>query len=169
MTFNEWYLKGCYWVSEKSKDPSTKIGCILINQNNRIISCGYNGIPKGLEDSDNRLNNRTEKYKFVEHAERNCIYSAAQHGISTLNSTLYINGYPCCDCARAIISAGINKIVIHKEFYTIMLESTINTDKTWLKDISDSSQMLLEAKIIVDFVSCKLNVKGYFRGKEYIL
>lgn len=168
MTFDEWYLKGCYWVSEKSKDPSTKIGCILVNQNNRIISCGYNGIPKGLDDSDERLNNRIEKYKFVEHAERNCIYSAAQHGISTLNSTLYINGYPCCDCARAIISAGINKIVIHKEFYDIMI-SQISNDKTWLYDIDISKNMLIEANIEINFISAKLGVIGHFRYNDYNL
>ena len=167
MTFCEWYLKGCYWVSEKSKDPSTHIGCILVNENNRIISCGYNGIPHNLDDSEERLT-PPGKYLFVEHAERNCIYSAAQHGISTLNSTLYINGFPCCDCSRAIISAGIKRLVVHKEYYDIM-ENHLSEDKSWLSDISVSKNMLLEAKIITDFVSTKLNVIGQFRGSKYNL
>ena len=167
MTFCEWYLKGCYWVSEKSKDPSTHIGCILVNENNRIISCGYNGIPNHLDDSDERLT-PPGKYLFVEHAERNCIYSAAQHGISTLNSTLYINGFPCCDCSRAIISAGIKRLVVHDEFYNIMT-SNLSNDKTWLSDIDISQNMLLESGIITDFISAKLNVIGQFRGKQYNL
>ena len=165
MTFDEWYLKGCYWVSEKSKDPSTHIGCILVNDNNRIISCGYNGIPHHLDDSDERLTS-PDKYQFVEHAERNCIYSAAQHGISTLNSILYINGFPCCDCARAIISAGIKRLVVHSEFYDIMT-SKLSEDKTWLSLIDVSQNMLLEVGIITDFISTKLDVTGFFRGQKY--
>jgi len=75
--WHDWFLQGVYWVASKSKDPKTKIGAILV-KDRRIISTGYNGIPIGVDDKIDVRNQRPEKYKWFEHAERNSIYSAAK-------------------------------------------------------------------------------------------
>ena len=101
-------------VSSWSKDPSTKVGCVLIDpKSNTVIATGYNGIPRGVEDTDVRLHSRPQKYRWVEHAERNAIYDAARRGVSTEGAWAFLNfcPVPCADCARAFIQAGIKRIV----------------------------------------------------------
>ena len=68
-------------ISNWSKDPSRKIGAVAIDENRRILSTGYNGFPAGIDDSFDRLNDRDKKYKYVTHAEKNCIYNACLNGI----------------------------------------------------------------------------------------
>lgn len=97
-----------------SKDPSRKIGAVAIDPVKRtILSAGYNGFPRGIEDTHERLNNRSEKYKYVVHAEMNVIYNATFNGVSLDGSTLYVYGLPVCsECAKGIIQVGIKKIHI---------------------------------------------------------
>ena len=82
MNWTEYYMRHQYLASEKSKDPSTKIGAVLVRGDN-IVSIGYNGFPRGINDSPERLNNREEKYFYVVHAESNAILNAARNGIAT--------------------------------------------------------------------------------------
>lgn len=98
-------------VSSWSKDPSKKIGCIAV-KDRRIIATGFNGFPKGIEDLPDRLNNRELKYKYVVHAEMNCIYNASHYGISLKDTTMYVYGLPTCsECAKGIIQAGVTRVV----------------------------------------------------------
>ena len=102
-------------VSSWSKDPSKKIGCIAV-KDRRIIATGFNGFPKGIEDLPDRLNNRELKYKYVVHAEMNCIYNASYHGISLKDTTMYVYGLPTCsECAKGIIQAGVTRVVYQAE------------------------------------------------------
>ncbi len=102
-------------VSSWSKDPSKKIGCIAV-KDRRIIATGFNGFPKGIEDLPDRLNNRELKYKYVVHAEMNCIYNASHHGISLKDTTMYVYGLPTCsECAKGIIQAGVTRVVYQAE------------------------------------------------------
>lgn len=99
-------------IAEWSKD-STKVGCVLVGTHNEILSTGYNGLPRGIDESaDNgtRLR-RPTKYSWTEHAERNAIYNAARNGIRLGGSSIYTNWFPCSDCARAIIQCGIVRVV----------------------------------------------------------
>ena len=90
-------------ISTWSKDPSRKIGAIAV-RDRKILATGYNGFPKGIEDTPSRLNIREIKYQYVVHAEMNCIYNAAENGVSLRDSTLYIFGLPVCgDWALGII------------------------------------------------------------------
>ena len=82
-------------ISTWSKDPSRKIGAIAV-RDRKILATGYNGFPKGIEDTPSRLNIREIKYQYVVHAEMNCIYNAAENGVSLRDSTLYIFGLPVC-------------------------------------------------------------------------
>lgn len=108
------YLGLAQHISTWSKDPSTKVGAVVVNKDQQILSIGYNGFPRGIED-DHRLNNRDEKYKLVVHAEMNAIYNATHNGVSLNNSVLYVHGLPVCsDCANGIIQSGIKYVVMTK-------------------------------------------------------
>jgi dCMP deaminase len=101
-------------ISGWSKDKTTKVGAVIVNESNRIISTGYNGMPIGANDSIESRYEKDKKYFYTEHAERNAIYSAAEKGDSTRNATIYMQLYPCVDCARAIIQSGIKRVVCTK-------------------------------------------------------
>ncbi len=98
-------------VARESGDCRTKIGCIIVDENHRILSKGYNSFPRGVNEDIEERHLPPEKYYWIEHAERNAIYNAARNGISLLNSTMYLPWFPCTDCARAIVQSGIAKLV----------------------------------------------------------
>ena len=101
-------------VRSKSKDPNTKVGCIIVGPDNEVRSTGYNSFPRGICDDVPERLERPEKYLWIEHAERNAIYNAARSGICTKGCTIYMQGLPCMDCARSIIQSGIIRIVYDK-------------------------------------------------------
>lgn len=95
-------------VATKSKDPSTKCGCVIVGMDHEVRSTGFNGFPRGVEEEDFPSRwERPEKYKWVEHAERNAIYNAARNGVSLNGCSAFITGPPCSDCAKGLIQAGI--------------------------------------------------------------
>ena len=159
MNWHEYFFEICDILLKKSKDQSTKIGCVIVNQNHSIVSTGYNDFPRGAIDNglDSRVANikqyqviqlrreRPLKYKWTEHAERNAIYNAAMHGISLINTEIYIKGNPinlpcCCDCTRAIIQSGIIK-VHYKNIKDI--------PDRWKEDNEISTEMFKECKVEV--------------------
>lgn len=98
-----------FWAERKSKDPSTKVGAVIVSPQNEIASMGYNGFPKGVDDSQERYADRETKYQYVVHAEENAVvFSKGQ----TLGSTIYIWPlFPCSNCAKLIIQSGIKRVV----------------------------------------------------------
>ena len=131
------FLELAKTISHWSKDPSKKIGCVAV-RNRKILAQGYNGFPKGIADMDYRLENREEKYKYVVHAEMNCIYNAAENGVSLKGSTLYIYGLPVChECAKAIIQVGVEKVIAFSE----------NTPKRWIDSDSITEELFEEAGV----------------------
>ena len=82
-------------VSQWSKDPSTKVGCLAV-KDRKVIATGYNGFPAGISDNKEDYENRDIKYKKIVHAEKNMIYNACQHGVSLVGSTVYVSGLPTC-------------------------------------------------------------------------
>ena len=128
-------------ISKWSKDPSRQIGAIAV-RNRKILSTGYNGFPKGIEDTEARLRVREIKYQYVVHAEMNCIYNAAENGISLRDSTLYIYGLPVCgDCALGIIQAGVSKVVAMSS----------HTPKRWQQAIEKTDEIFKEAGVKYEF------------------
>lgn len=108
------YLKLAYvHAMSFSTDPSTQNGAVLVDDAGDIVSYGANHFPKGVVEITSRWE-RPAKYSWVEHAERNVIYSAAYNGVKTNGLTMYCPWAACADCGRAIIQAGIKKIVVHK-------------------------------------------------------
>ena len=99
-------------VSTWSKDPSRQIGAIAVDDRT-VVAQGYNGFPRGIQDTDNRLQDRQVKYKFVVHAEMNVIYNATYNGVSFDGCSLYVWGLPVCsECAKGIIQTGITRVIM---------------------------------------------------------
>jgi dCMP deaminase len=115
-------------ISTWSKDPSTKVGAVVVGRDGQILSQGYNGFPRGINDTSERLNNRERKYELVVHAEMNAIYNASLNGVSLKGSTLYVYGLPICnECAKGIIQVGIKKVIaLRPEKYNIAWEESAN-------------------------------------------
>ncbi len=108
-------------VSTWSKDPSSKIGAVIVNDKRRILATGYNGFPEGIDDTEERLNNRDLKYPRIIHGEMNALLNALKNGVSVENATLYVYGLPVCpDCMKAIIQSGIRRIVMSPDPYVVI-------------------------------------------------
>lgn len=112
--FNEkwmnYFFKIASVVSEQSKDPSTKVGAVIVTQDKQIVSTGYNGFPVNIDDSEERYNDRPTKLKYVVHAEANAITRAAKQGIKLDGCTMFVTLPPCMNCAKLIIQSGISKV-----------------------------------------------------------
>lgn len=108
--WHEFFLSEAFFVSGKSKDWSTKCGCVVTSKDHDGLVRGWNDHPRGVADSIDRRE-RPAKYLWTEHAERNAIYNAARIGVSLKGARIYVNRVPCPDCARAIVQAGITELV----------------------------------------------------------
>lgn len=97
-------------IAEWSKDTNRKNGAVIVDQDNIVLSVGYNGFPRGCDDTVTSRYEQPEKYLFTEHAERNALFHAARHGVSLKGCKMYMTMFPCADCARGLIQSGIVKI-----------------------------------------------------------
>jgi dCMP deaminase len=102
------FLQMASLVGSWSKDPSTKVGAVIADSKNRIVSVGYNGLPRGVEDKEEFLQDRAHKYPRVIHAEINAIVFAKRE---LDGCTLYATAPPCSPCASKIVQTGIRRIV----------------------------------------------------------
>jgi dCMP deaminase len=145
MNWIEYFRNIAEQVKLKSKDKKTQIGAVIVGKDNEIVSTGYNSFPRGINDDVEERQERPEKYFWFEHAERNAIYNAARIGVSTKDCTLYLSHwFPCADCARGIINAGITKIYC---------ERPDGNDKSssFTESFKRSEEMLLEAGVEVEY------------------
>lgn len=130
-------------VATRSKDRSTKVGCVIVGPDNEIRSTGYNGFPRGVYDDAPERHERPAKYLWTEHAERNAIYNAARAGIALKGCRAYLAWFPCMDCARAIVQSGIIELIAN--------EPDLN-DPKWGKEFDDALQMFAEAGVAIRYV-----------------
>ena len=141
MTMTDWdkrFLQLAKHISEWSKDPSTQVGCVVVGPDRELRSTGFNGLPRGIEDNEQRLNNREIKYPLICHPEENAILHPARIGMSLKDCTAYVTWPPCTRCARSLIQAGISTIVYPKD---------IEIPDRWMEDFNLSLNMLKEANI----------------------
>ena len=119
ITWDDYFMGVAVLAAQRSKDPSTQVGACIVDANNRIISTGYNGFPQGCSDDDfpwNRDETKGDtKYPFVVHAELNAILNAA--GKPLFGSRLYVALFPCNECAKAIIQAGVKEVIYLSDKY----------------------------------------------------
>ena len=137
MNLQKWdsrFLDLAKFVSSWSKDPSTKVGAVITDFDNRIVSIGYNGFPKNVIDDPNMLNDRQTKYNIIVHGEMNAILFANK---SLEFCTLYTYPFiPCPRCSSMIIQSGIVRVVSYK-----------NTVDRWEKDFELSRWLFDQANI----------------------
>jgi dCMP deaminase len=117
--WDDYFMGVSLLAAERSKDPSTQVGACIVSDDNRILSTGYNGFPQGCSDDDfpwNRDKSLGEtKYNFVVHAELNAILNAG--GKSLVGSRIFVSLFPCHECAKAIIQAGVKEVVYLSDKY----------------------------------------------------
>ena len=129
-------------VSQWSKDPSTQCGAVFVGEGGQVLSQGYNGFPRGIEDDEQDYKNRERKYERICHAEMNAIYNASRTGVSLKDSTAFIHGLPCChECAKAIIQVGVKEVVMTK-----------SSDPRWNKSCTTAKNLLDEAEVKVTYI-----------------
>jgi len=139
MEWNNWFLGLAQYISTASKDPSTKVGAVIVDEERRVVSLGYNGLPRGIEDTKERLENRDLKYKIIVHAERNALLFARG---SIKGCTIYTYPMmPCAVCASMIIQSGIKKVVAPK-----------SDNPRWIQDMELSTKLFEEAGVVVELV-----------------
>lgn len=103
------FLKLADHVAQWSKDPSTKVGAVIVDGDRRVVGMGYNGFPRGVNDDPERLAQREQKLRFVVHAEVNAILNATR---SVAGCTLYTTPlFTCGDCAKVVVQSGITRVV----------------------------------------------------------
>lgn len=139
------FLELAKHIAQWSKDPSTKVGAVLVDADNHVVGMGYNGFPVGVEDTDERLNDRETKYKMVVHAEVNAILQA---GPRARGASLYV--WPsfmipniCHECAKVAINAGVSEIIGYEPSPEVAERAA-----RWGDSIKIAQTMLDEAEVV---------------------
>jgi len=147
--WDTYFLTMAYFVAQKSKDPSTQCGTVIVGADKEILTTGYNGLPRGVNDDLPERNERPEKYSWYEHGERNAIYNAARVGTALKGATAYITGCPCCDCARSLIQSGIIRCVWDQGN---MFEVDPERAARWKESTDRTLLMFQECGMVVDLI-----------------
>lgn len=130
-------------VGEWSKDRSRRVGCVVVGPDNEIRAIGYNGFPRNIDDQKEQRHLRPAKYLWTEHAERNAIFSAARVGIALKDCRLYLPWFPCMDCARAIVQAGLIELICLRPDFS---------DAKWGDDFRSAIELFDEAGVSVRYL-----------------
>lgn len=121
LSWDEYFMAVAKLSAMRSKDPHTQVGACIVSNDNRILSIGYNGAPNGFNDEKfpwGREGNPLEtKYLYVVHAERNAILNYRGSRKDLENSKIYVDLFPCNECAKEIIQAGIKEVVYLSDKY----------------------------------------------------
>ena len=110
-SWDEHFMDMAILVAQRSKDPSTKVGCVVVSEDKIVVATGYNGLPRGVEDRSERME-RPAKYLWTSHAEENAVAQSARVGAKLKGGTAFVTHHPCARCARSLIQAGITRVVI---------------------------------------------------------
>lgn len=119
LTWDEYFMANAILVSSRSKDPNNRVGACIVNSENKVLSVGYNGLPRGMDDDLFDWSSPGEKTGikkhikdyYVVHAERNAILNYRGSLDDLKGSTLYVTWFPCTECTKEIIQVGIKKVV----------------------------------------------------------
>lgn len=141
------FLGMALYHARMSKDPLAKVGAVIVGPDREVLSAGFNGLPRGIKDTNTRLHDRDTKLKLIVHAEMNAILVGARVGVRLMGSTLYLackdpegriyGGSPCTRCAVEIIQAGITHVVAYPA----------KTPSNWAEDLALARTLLEEAEV----------------------
>ena len=124
LNWDEYFMGIAILSAKRSKDPSTQVGACIVDAQNRVVSIGYNGMPRGVDDDQipwGHGEGLDSKYLYVCHAEFNAILNA-RDGAALQGCRIYVTLFPCNECAKAIIQTGIKEIVYADDKYHDMVE-----------------------------------------------
>ena len=115
ITWDEYFMGVAKLSSMRSKDPNTQVGSCIVSKDNRILSVGYNGAPNGFDDDNfpwGRVGEKLNtKYMYVCHSELNAILNYRGNTNDLVGGKIYVHYFPCNECAKAIIQAGIKEVI----------------------------------------------------------
>ena len=121
ISWDEYFMGVAHLSGMRSKDPSTQVGCCIVNDKNRILSMGYNGLPTGCSDDefpwDREGDELDTKYPYVCNAEFNSIMHFAGSKAMLNGAKVYVTLFPCNECAKAIAQSGIKEVVFLSDKY----------------------------------------------------
>lgn len=128
-------------LASKSKDRSTKVGALALDDDHDILSTGYNGFPRKVKDVEER-HERPMKYLYTSHAEENMVAQAARKGVSLKGATVLVTSlFPCTTCARLMIQAGVKRIIAPH----------LSVDPRWEEQAKHALTLLEEAGVEVHY------------------
>lgn len=110
-SWDEHFMDMAILVAQRSKDPSTKVGCVVVSEDKIVVATGYNGLPRGVQDRSERME-RPAKYLWTSHAEENAVAQSARVGAKLKGGTAFVTHHPCSRCARSLIQAGVTTVVV---------------------------------------------------------
>ena len=118
LSWDQYFMAMAHLAAFRSQDPNTQVGAVIVNPDNRVVGMGYNGFPRGCSDLSYSWEREGEeletKYPYVVHAELNAILNSTQN---LKGCTLYVSLFPCNECAKAIIQAGITTVIYESDKY----------------------------------------------------
>ena len=115
--WDQYFLWMATAASIKSKDERCRVGAVIASPTNVVLSTGFNGLPRGVYDDKNILEDQDEKIKVICHAEQNAILNAARIGVAVEGASIFVTKFPCLACCNAIIQVGIARICTHDNSY----------------------------------------------------
>lgn len=139
------FMTLAHHIAGWSVESGRRVGAVIVNPERIILSTGYNGLPRGVDDTVAARHdpNTGAKYLWSCHAEQNAIYNAAQVGLSLRGATLYVPWHPCVDCAKAIIQAGVAEVVGYEPDFA---------EPRWGELFSLAGEMFDEAGVRLRFI-----------------
>lgn len=160
---DKFYLREAYKYAKKSDDPINQLGAIIVSDNSEfnldnILVYGANRFPKNVKITEKRLNNKLEKLRYIEHAERDVIFSAVfDKKLDLKNKIMYCPWITCSNCARTIERSGIKEVIGYTgpdKFYQEINKDKITTGEkksVWTEDIEAGFNILKESGVNVRF------------------
>jgi dCMP deaminase len=144
-SWDEKFMLLAHHIAGWSKEHGRKVGAVIVGPDKEIRATGFNGFPRGVRDDVPERHSRETgaKYVWSSHAERNAIYNAARIGVALKDCVIYIPWFPCVECAKAIIQAGIAEIVAYEPDFG---------EARWGADFAIVTEMLQESKVSVRFI-----------------
>ena len=146
------FLRMALLCAQMSKDPNTQVGAVIVGPDREVRSTGFNGLPRGVADTAERLHDRETKLKLIVHAEMNAVLNAARHGVALKGCTVYLackrpedvhglnpwGGPPCTRCTVELIQAGIVAVIAHPKKAV---------PSRWAEDLAVAELLLQEAGV----------------------
>lgn len=139
ITWDDYFMLLAQAAAFKSKDVRQVVGCVVVGPHRNVLTTGFNGFPRGVQETDERMLDKPTKLLFIAHAERNAMDQAARHGISLHGASMFVTKHPCNECAKSIIQAGIQRVVC----------PPLSADSSWSESARLAKTMLDEAQVVL--------------------